>query len=191
MVRERGLHRDPGIRRRIAWCHVQVEQLRCHGLRTAATLIAGEEPGPAAAVFKLLWSEYHQRATELAVDVLGLDALTPTGSALAELVPHRRPRRAELVRVLDQRLPQRPRRHELRRLLPDPTRHRRGAGARPVEGAPTCARCPAVAVRVQRHLAHFRPRRHLMTAPEHRAEMTNHFAIWDQVTGAVGRPTTA
>ncbi|QDO37327.1 acyl-CoA dehydrogenase [Streptomyces sp. RLB3-17] len=79
LVRERGLHRDPDIRRRIAWCHVQVEQLRCHGLRTAATLIAGQEPGPAAAAFKLLWSEYHQRATELAVDVLGLDALTPTG----------------------------------------------------------------------------------------------------------------
>lgn len=78
LVRERGLHRDPDIRHRIAWCHLQVEQLRCHGLRTAATLIAGEEPGPAAA-FKLLWSEYHQRATELAVDVLGLDALTPTG----------------------------------------------------------------------------------------------------------------
>ncbi|MDX3762131.1 acyl-CoA dehydrogenase family protein [Streptomyces sp. AK02-04a] len=78
LVRERGLHRAPDIRRRIAWCHVQVEPLRCHGLRAAATLIAGEEPGPAAA-FKLLWSEYHQRATELAVDVLGLDALTSTG----------------------------------------------------------------------------------------------------------------
>jgi putative transposase len=38
---------------------------------------------------------------------------------------------------------------------------------------------------------HFRPRRHLMTAPEHRAEMTIRFAIWDQITGAVGRPTTA
>ncbi|WPW27266.1 IS6 family transposase [Streptomyces atratus] len=38
---------------------------------------------------------------------------------------------------------------------------------------------------------HFRPRRHLMTAPDHRAEMTVRFAIWDQVTGAVGRPTTA
>jgi putative transposase len=36
----------------------------------------------------------------------------------------------------------------------------------------------------------FWPRR-LMTAPEHRAEMTIRFAIWDQITGAVGRPTTA
>ncbi|WP_413254376.1 IS6 family transposase [Streptomyces europaeiscabiei] len=38
---------------------------------------------------------------------------------------------------------------------------------------------------------HFRPRRHLMTAPDHRAEMAIRFAIWDQVTGVTGRPTTA
>ncbi|MFJ9359366.1 IS6 family transposase [Streptomyces mirabilis] len=37
---------------------------------------------------------------------------------------------------------------------------------------------------------HFRPQRHLMTAPDHRAEMTIRFAIWDQITGAAGRPTT-
>jgi putative transposase len=30
---------------------------------------------------------------------------------------------------------------------------------------------------------HFRPGRHLMTAPGYRAEMTIRFAIWDQVTG--------
>ncbi|MFD7704327.1 IS6 family transposase [Streptomyces caelestis] len=38
---------------------------------------------------------------------------------------------------------------------------------------------------------HFRPRRHLMTAPHHRAEMTVRFTSWDQITGAAGRPTTA
>ncbi|MFE7113435.1 IS6 family transposase [Streptomyces sp. NPDC057575] len=38
---------------------------------------------------------------------------------------------------------------------------------------------------------HFRPHRHLMTASDHRAEMTVRFAIWDQITGATGRPTTA
>ncbi|MDQ1022316.1 IS6 family transposase [Streptomyces afghaniensis] len=38
---------------------------------------------------------------------------------------------------------------------------------------------------------HFRPRRHLMTAPDYRAEMTIRFAIWDQITGAADRPTTA
>ncbi len=30
-----------------------------------------------------------------------------------------------------------------------------------------------------------------MTAFDHRAEMTVRFAIWDQITGATGRPTTA
>ncbi|MER5227975.1 IS6 family transposase [Streptomyces flaveus] len=38
---------------------------------------------------------------------------------------------------------------------------------------------------------HFRPRRHLMTATEHRTEMINRFAIWDQITGTAGQPTAA
>ncbi|MFD0229848.1 IS6 family transposase [Streptomyces hirsutus] len=38
---------------------------------------------------------------------------------------------------------------------------------------------------------HFRPRRHLMTGTQHRAEMTVRFAIWNQVTGAAGRPAAA
>ncbi|MER6113983.1 IS6 family transposase [Streptomyces hirsutus] len=37
---------------------------------------------------------------------------------------------------------------------------------------------------------HFRPRRHLMTAHDYRAEMTVRFAIWDQVTGVAGLPST-
>jgi putative transposase len=37
---------------------------------------------------------------------------------------------------------------------------------------------------------HFRPRRHLMTAAAHRAEMTVRFAIWEQITG-VAAPATA
>ncbi|WP_406729467.1 IS6 family transposase [Streptomyces sp. GD-15H] len=37
---------------------------------------------------------------------------------------------------------------------------------------------------------HFRPRRHLMTAIDYRAEMTIRFAIWDQITSAADRPTT-
>ncbi|MFI2511317.1 IS6 family transposase [Streptomyces sp. NPDC018972] len=37
---------------------------------------------------------------------------------------------------------------------------------------------------------HFRPRRHLTTAHDYRAEMAIRFAIWDQVTGTVDQPTT-
>ena len=36
---------------------------------------------------------------------------------------------------------------------------------------------------------HFRPRRHLMTAPDYRAEMTVRFTIWEQITGAKASPS--
>jgi len=36
---------------------------------------------------------------------------------------------------------------------------------------------------------HFRPRRHLMTAPEYRAEMTTRFTVWDHITGLTALPT--
>jgi putative transposase len=38
---------------------------------------------------------------------------------------------------------------------------------------------------------HFRPRRQLMTAAAHRAGMSIRFAIWDRITGAADRSTTA
>ncbi|MBL3670749.1 IS6 family transposase [Streptomyces sp. M2CJ-2] len=38
---------------------------------------------------------------------------------------------------------------------------------------------------------HFRLRRHLMTAPEYRTEMTIRFAVWDQITGTTAMPATA
>jgi putative transposase len=38
---------------------------------------------------------------------------------------------------------------------------------------------------------HFRPHRHLMTAPNYRAEMTVRFTIWDHITGIVDQPATA
>ncbi|MEH0651929.1 IS6 family transposase [Streptomyces scabiei] len=38
---------------------------------------------------------------------------------------------------------------------------------------------------------HFRPRRHLMTAAAHRAEMSIRFAIWEQITGVAGLANAA
>jgi putative transposase len=49
---------------------------------------------------------------------------------------------------------------------------------------------PAVLVRVQRHLTPLPTPPPPDDRPDHRAEMTIRFAIWDQITGAVGRPTT-
>jgi putative transposase len=38
---------------------------------------------------------------------------------------------------------------------------------------------------------HFRPRRHLMTAPEYRAEMHHRFTAWNQITSTTAMPATA
>ncbi len=79
LARERGRSLDPLIRQRLAWCYGQVEVMRFLGMRTLSRFIAGETPGPESSIFKLFWSEYHQVVTELAVDVLGADALVPSG----------------------------------------------------------------------------------------------------------------
>ncbi|MGA1234633.1 MAG: CoA transferase, partial [Lutimaribacter sp.] len=36
-------------------------------------------PGPDAGMFKLYWSEYHKIVTELSLDIIGADAMVPTG----------------------------------------------------------------------------------------------------------------
>lgn len=38
---------------------------------------------------------------------------------------------------------------------------------------------------------HFRPRRHLMAAPDYRAEMQHRFTTWNQMTGTTAMPATA
>lgn len=70
---------DPRVRQRLAHCFAKVEMMRFLGLRALTGFLAGAAPGPDAAIFKLYWSEYHQEVTELAVDLLGASAMTPSG----------------------------------------------------------------------------------------------------------------
>ncbi len=79
LARANGAASDPRIRQRLAWCYSKVEIMRYLGMRTLTKFLAGAEPGPAESSFKLYWSEYHKLVTELAVDILGAAALTPTG----------------------------------------------------------------------------------------------------------------
>lgn len=79
LARERGLTSDPVVRRRLAWCHCQVEAMRHLGLRVLTQYLQGGSPGPESSIFKLYWSEYHQRVTSLALDILGIDATVPVG----------------------------------------------------------------------------------------------------------------
>jgi hypothetical protein len=79
LAAERGRDRDPLVWQRLAWCYARVEIMRFLGYRILTTLGSGTEPGSAASVAKLFWSEYHVAATELALDIQGLDGLVPQG----------------------------------------------------------------------------------------------------------------
>jgi alkylation response protein AidB-like acyl-CoA dehydrogenase len=79
LARERGRDHDPVVRQRIAACHARVQIMRFLGMRTLTEFLKGGHPGPDAAISKLYWSEYHKSVTELAMDIIGLDALVPSG----------------------------------------------------------------------------------------------------------------
>jgi alkylation response protein AidB-like acyl-CoA dehydrogenase len=77
LARERGA--DPHVRDELAWCYSRVQILRYQGYRGLSGLLHGQRPGADAAVNKVIWSEYFRRATDLAVDILGVDALCADG----------------------------------------------------------------------------------------------------------------
>ena len=77
------LHNQVGIRQTVHRLAHDVVHLVVRvvflGMRTLTKFLAGEAPGPDAAITKLNWSEYHKQLTELSLDVLGPTAMTPTG----------------------------------------------------------------------------------------------------------------
>jgi alkylation response protein AidB-like acyl-CoA dehydrogenase len=80
-ARKYGRTTDPLVRQRLAWAYTGVQLMRFSGLRTLAQLAEGRQPGPEASVAKLAWSEYHKRLGEIAIDIVGTDALVrPDGA---------------------------------------------------------------------------------------------------------------
>ncbi|MGH9269674.1 MAG: acyl-CoA dehydrogenase family protein, partial [Ilumatobacteraceae bacterium] len=80
-ARQRDLLDDPLIRQRLAAYYTRIQILRCNGLRSLSATVSGgtgaKDPGVIAlgATNKMYWSEMHQRAMELAVDIFGADAM--------------------------------------------------------------------------------------------------------------------
>lgn len=79
VARERGVAEDPLLKTRLARCFTDLLAMKSMGDRILDSYIRGGSLGPEASVSKLFWSEYHQRVTELALDILGPDALTWQG----------------------------------------------------------------------------------------------------------------
>jgi alkylation response protein AidB-like acyl-CoA dehydrogenase len=74
-ARERGRNTDPVLRQRLADAYSRCEIMRFLGSRILTGVLQRGSLGPEASISKLYWSEYHRRVTELALDVLGADAL--------------------------------------------------------------------------------------------------------------------
>lgn len=72
LARENGTAADPLVRQRLADAVTRVEVMRHLGYRVLTGLAKGSDLGATASISKLYWSEYHQRVTELAQDILGL-----------------------------------------------------------------------------------------------------------------------
>ncbi len=89
LARDRGRHTDPHVRDELAWCYSRVQILRYQGYRGLTALLNGQRPGADAAVNKVIWSEYFRRSTDLAVEILGDEALCPggPGNGAALIIP--------------------------------------------------------------------------------------------------------
>ena len=79
LARERGVAGDAAVRDQLARAYTRAEIMRYLGLRTLTGWLKGDLPGADASVSKLYWSEHHRETTDVAVSLLGADALTPTG----------------------------------------------------------------------------------------------------------------
>jgi alkylation response protein AidB-like acyl-CoA dehydrogenase len=84
-ARATGANTDPMVRQRLTRYYTKVQLLRINGLRSLSATLAGvKDPGVAAlgATNKMFWSEMHQEAMALALDVFGPSSmLVDTGPA--------------------------------------------------------------------------------------------------------------
>lgn len=76
----KGCNTDGDIRQRVARCREIVHVLHCAGIQSLAMLQQHGQLGPESSFTKLLTAEYRQTVTELALDLLGPDALAPSGA---------------------------------------------------------------------------------------------------------------
>ena len=121
-------------------------------MRTLTQFLAGQQPGPDGVDLQALLERVPPRRHRARPSTSSAPTRwCPTGRPPRQLVPGRRPGRAQLVDLVGRHVPQRPGRHDLRRHEPDPAQHHRRDGARAPEGAeaPTPARGPTCRTRAR------------------------------------------
>jgi len=78
-AKDRGKLDDPVMRQRFTAAYTTTQIMKFLGLQTVARSLQGYHPGAESSLNNILWSEHHKRFTELAMDVLGMDATAPSG----------------------------------------------------------------------------------------------------------------
>jgi len=90
LAQERGRAGDPLIRQRLADAWTKVKIMQINGYRALTAALGGTNDtgvGALAATNKMFWSEYHQEAMNLALDILGMSGQVLTGPGEPEVVP--------------------------------------------------------------------------------------------------------
>ena len=75
LARSRGVADDPIVRQRLAQMEIDVRLMHYAGSRTIAQILAAGEPGPGSSVTRIFITRFEQALHELALDILGIDAL--------------------------------------------------------------------------------------------------------------------
>jgi alkylation response protein AidB-like acyl-CoA dehydrogenase len=83
---QRGLLDDESVAERLGDLHVRAEILRLTAYRGLTAQMKYGQPGPEGSLTKWMWSETNQRATELAVELLGPEALATDSPWAFELL---------------------------------------------------------------------------------------------------------
>ncbi len=79
---------EPLVRQGVARAWTKVKIMQINGLRSLTSVLKGDGSTAAlGATNKMFWSEYHQEAMQLAMDILGMDGQVLSGSAADEFVP--------------------------------------------------------------------------------------------------------
>ena len=134
--REPGATDDPIIRQRLAWCYGKVESCATSAAHADAV---PRRPPPRArrrASPSSTGASTTSVVTELAVDILGADALVPTGRAPVVGVPDRRRRARRTPRARGSTTFLNARAGTIYAgTVPDPAQHPRRDGPRPAQGA--------------------------------------------------------
>lgn len=75
ILKEKGRTSDPVVRQNLAWAFTHVEIMRFQGLKLLSEVMARKEPGPAASINKMFWSEYAQKFTTFMMNARGAESM--------------------------------------------------------------------------------------------------------------------